>query len=44
MEKTTFELIYDVVKQIPKGTVATYGQADLEKYGWKQMTLEMMEE
>ena len=26
MEKTTFELIYDVVKQIPKGTVATYGQ------------------
>ena len=110
MEKTTFELIYDVVKQIPKGTVATYGQVaalagnkrwsrvvgyalhvnpdpehipchrvvnrlgevskafafggenrqialleqegvsltngrvDLEKYGWKQMTLEMMEE
>lgn len=26
MEKNTFELIYDVVKQIPKGTVATYGQ------------------
>lgn len=26
MEKTTFELIYDVVKQIPKGKVATYGQ------------------
>ena len=26
MGKTTFELIYDVVKQIPKGTVATYGQ------------------
>lgn len=26
MEKTTFELIYDVVKQIPKGSVATYGQ------------------
>lgn len=26
MEKSTFELIYDVVKQIPKGTVATYGQ------------------
>lgn len=26
MEKTTFELIYDVVKKIPKGTVATYGQ------------------
>lgn len=110
MEKTTFELIYDVVKQIPKGTVATYGQVaalagnkrwsrvvgyalhvnpdpehipchrvvnrlgevskafafggenrqialleqegvnftdgkvDLQKYGWKQMTLEMMEE
>ena len=110
MEKTTFELSYDVVKQIPKGTVATYGQVaalagnkrwsrvvgyalhvnpdsehipchrvvnrlgevskafafggenrqialleqegvsltngrvDLEKYGWKQMTLEMMEE
>ena len=26
MNKSTFELIYDVVKQIPKGTVATYGQ------------------
>lgn len=26
MEKSTFELIYDVVKQIPKGQVATYGQ------------------
>ena len=26
MEKSSFELIYDVVKQIPKGTVATYGQ------------------
>ena len=26
MEKSTFELIYDIVKQIPKGTVATYGQ------------------
>lgn len=26
MEKTTFELIYDVVKQIPKGKVATHGQ------------------
>ena len=26
MEKTTFELIYDVVRQIPKGKVATYGQ------------------
>ena len=26
MEQSTFELIYDVVKQIPKGTVATYGQ------------------
>ena len=26
MEKTTFDLIYDVVKQIPKGKVATYGQ------------------
>ncbi|MBP3351423.1 MAG: MGMT family protein [Lachnospiraceae bacterium] len=26
MEKSTFELIYDVVKQIPEGTVATYGQ------------------
>jgi len=26
MEKSTFELIYDVVKQIPKGKVATYGQ------------------
>ncbi len=110
MEKNTFELVYDVVKQIPKGTVATYGQVaalagnkrwsrvvgyalhvnpdpehipchrvvnrlgevskafafggenrqtdlltqegvrltdgrvDLEKYGWKQVTLEMMEE
>ena len=26
MDKSTFELIYDVVKQIPKGKVATYGQ------------------
>ncbi len=26
MEQSTFELIYHVVKQIPKGTVATYGQ------------------
>ena len=26
MQKSTFELIYDVVKQIPKGKVATYGQ------------------
>lgn len=26
MEKTTFELIYDIVRQIPKGKVATYGQ------------------
>ncbi len=26
MEQSTFELIYDVVKQIPKGSVATYGQ------------------
>ena len=26
MEKTTFELIYDIVKQIPEGKVATYGQ------------------
>lgn len=26
MEKSTFDLIYDVVKQIPKGSVATYGQ------------------
>ena len=109
MEKSTFELIYDVVRQIPKGTVATYGQVaalagnrrwsrvvgyalhvnpdpehipchrvvnrlgevskafafggenrqvdllmqegvgfqdskvDLQKYGWKRMTLEMME-
>jgi len=25
-EKSTFELIYDIVKQIPKGRVATYGQ------------------
>lgn len=25
-EKNTFEKIYDVVKQIPKGKVATYGQ------------------
>ena len=25
-EKSTFELIYEVVKQIPKGCVATYGQ------------------
>lgn len=109
MEKSTFELIYDVVRQIPKGQVATYGQiaalagnkrwsrvvgyalhvnpdpehipchrvvnrlgevskafafggenrqiallekegvqvegncVDLEQYGWKQVTLEMME-
>lgn len=26
MEKSAFELIYDVVKKIPKGKVATYGQ------------------
>ncbi len=26
MQQSTFELIYDVVKQIPKGSVATYGQ------------------
>ena len=26
MEKSTFDLIYDVVKQIPKGKIATYGQ------------------
>jgi len=26
VNKSTFELIYDVVKQIPKGKVATYGQ------------------
>jgi len=26
MEKSTFERIYDVVRQIPKGKVATYGQ------------------
>lgn len=25
-EKNTFDMIYDVVRQIPKGTVATYGQ------------------
>lgn len=25
-EKSTFELIYEVVKQIPRGCVATYGQ------------------
>lgn len=109
MEKSTFELIYDIVRLIPKGTVATYGQVaalagnrrwsrvvgyalhvnpdpehipchrvvnrlgevskafafggenrqidlliqegvgfqdgrvDLQKYGWKQVTLEMME-
>lgn len=26
MEKSTFEKIYDVVRQIPRGKVATYGQ------------------
>ena len=26
LEKSTFELIYDIVKQIPRGKVATYGQ------------------
>lgn len=26
MEKSAFELIYDIVKQIPEGKVATYGQ------------------
>lgn len=26
VEQSAFELIYDVVKQIPKGSVATYGQ------------------
>lgn len=42
MGKSTFDLIYDVVKQIPKGNVATYGQVaslagnrvNLEKYQW----------
>ena len=29
MAGKTFELIYDVVKQIPKGKVATYGQIAL---------------
>ena len=26
MEKSSFQLIYDVVRQIPRGSVATYGQ------------------
>ena len=26
MEKSSFQLIYDVVRQIPRGRVATYGQ------------------
>ena len=26
MRKTTFDVIYDVVRRIPKGKVATYGQ------------------
>lgn len=26
MEKNSYEKIYDVVRQIPRGTVATYGQ------------------
>lgn len=26
MQKSSFELIYDVVKKIPRGKVATYGQ------------------
>ena len=26
MDKSAFELIYDIVKQIPRGKVATYGQ------------------
>lgn len=26
MEKSAFELIYDIVKQIPEGKVTTYGQ------------------
>ncbi|MBQ9767311.1 MAG: MGMT family protein [Lachnospiraceae bacterium] len=26
MQQSAFDLIYNVVKQIPKGTVATYGQ------------------
>ena len=26
MDKSTFEIIYNIVKQIPKGKVATYGQ------------------
>lgn len=25
-EKTTFEIIYDIIYQIPEGKVATYGQ------------------
>ena len=72
MEKTTFELIYDVVKQIPchrvvnrlgevsktfafggenrqvdwltqEGVGFQDGKVDLQKYGCKQMTFEMME-
>lgn len=29
MMQNTFEKIYDIVKQIPRGTVATYGQVAL---------------
>lgn len=29
MEKNTFERIYEIVRQIPKGKVATYGQIAL---------------
>ncbi len=29
MDKSVFEKIYDVVKQIPRGKVATYGQVAL---------------
>lgn len=64
MEKTTFELIYDVVNRLgevskafafggenrqivlleQEGVNFTEGKVDLQKYGWKQMTFEMMEE
>jgi len=38
-QKNSYEKIYDIVKQIPRGTVATYGQvaALAGNKGWSAM-------
>ena len=54
MENSTFNRIYDVVKQIPYGKVATYGQVatlagskrwarvDMKKYQWNKVTIDSL--